>query len=142
MGVFGPLHILDPLICFVLAAVCFAIYRNLLIKSRRVFASGEQAEGWVSGFLETYTDRTLKFPVIRFMTKDNHWITATYDVTTAWSFKKGQKLAVVYNKENPEEFEVKEGSLAWVKYLFLVVGGALVVFGTMLILQSFSIISL
>jgi len=55
-------------------------------------------------------DSNTNYPVIRFVTTEKEWIIEEYSISTLPGFlKKGQKITVVYNPDNPREFIEKSG---------------------------------
>lgn len=73
-----------------------------------------------------------KYPVIRFLTADQEWITAKSSHVVHSLYKEGEAVTVIYNKEDPTEFMI-ESKLNDVIFLLLqVVGGALIITGLVL----------
>ncbi len=76
---------------------------------KNIAKNGEQVEGIVFDIVEDNNPQSqAKYPIIRFVTSNKEWITEQYNISTLPGlFKKGQKLSIVYNPDNPKEFFVK-----------------------------------
>lgn len=85
-------------------------------KTRKLKETGLTAEGIVfqlenNGDRDTVTEGDYhgsfshtKYPVIRFLTADQVWITGKPVSIVHSLYKAGQEVKVIYNKENPSEF--------------------------------------
>jgi hypothetical protein len=91
-------------------------------KQNRISDHGVKAEGVVFDLegdsdvrysnSDLSTDRPLFYPVIRFVTSSGEWITEKYSISSNF-YKKGQKVEVTYDPENPKEFILKDFGLAY-----------------------------
>jgi hypothetical protein len=77
--------------------------------AKKLTKNGRETEGVVFDIIESNNlDNQIKYPIIRFVTTEQTWITEQYNISTLLgSFKKGQKVVVIYNPDNPREFIVK-----------------------------------
>lgn len=96
-----------------------------LNKRKRLITNGIAVEGIVFAFENSsgFDDRT-RNPIIRFVTKEGLWITEPADVAPiTFLLKAGQKVKVVYNPDNPKEFNYKTTfDFSKLTYLILVAG--------------------
>ena len=46
------------------------------------------------------------FPVVRFLTEKQEWITQELDIGQYPALEEGKKIRLIYNQENPEEVEI------------------------------------
>ena len=76
-------------------------------KKKKLLKDGVQVEGEVFDVLGDSSKDSSGRPVIRFVTKEQVLITEQYKISIPFS-KKGQKVILVYNADNPKEFIVKE----------------------------------
>jgi hypothetical protein len=54
------------------------------------------------------SDSNLQYPIIRFQTRKNKWITKAVDSGISTStYKQGDKINVIYNPDKPEEFMIE-----------------------------------
>ncbi|RPE08303.1 DUF3592 domain-containing protein [Chitinophaga lutea] len=90
-----------------IAVVC-AIY--LRRKKRRLLTMGLQAEGEVVAFKYRFSNKMFtQSPVIRFVTNKNKIIETAYSVSIIFtSYKKGEKVTVLYDADKPEDFLIQE----------------------------------
>lgn len=82
---------------------------KLQSKVKRIAKNGIQTEGVVFDTVQSSNIESMaKYPIIRFVTLEKEWITETYNISTVPGLlKKGQKITVIYNPDNPKEFFVK-----------------------------------
>lgn len=108
-------------------------------KAKRLFIDGIHAEGVVFD-LEISGSTIVKsqYPIIRFLTKNNEWITEPYNVGILPSiYKKGQKVDVIYNAASPKEFILKsDNKNKIVSILILLTGIACFSLGTYKLIQE------
>ena len=92
--------------------------------TKNIAKNGEQVEGVVFDIVQdTNPQSQAKFPVIRFVTSQKEWITEQYNISTLPGFlKKGQKLIIIYNPDNPKEFFVKSRINSIVPVLLFIFG--------------------
>ena len=97
--------------------------------TKKIAINGIETEGIVFDLIQSDTlEGKAKFPLIRFVTSEQVWITEKYNISSiVGSFRKGQKVTVVYNASNPKEFFVKSQTTSLVPTLAIVF--ALVVIG-------------
>jgi hypothetical protein len=104
---------------------------TLLTKRNRIIQNGIEVEGVIFDFEISNFSNTnnMKYPIIRFVTKENSWITKTANYSQPF-LKRGQKITVVYIKDNPEEFIFKTSfDVSKLAYLFLVLGIIILLIG-------------
>jgi len=79
------------------------------LSTKKIAKNGTQTEGVVFDIVASNNiNSQAKYPLIRFVTAKKEWITEQYNISTLPGlFKKGQKVIVVYNPDNPKEFFVK-----------------------------------
>jgi hypothetical protein len=121
--------IIDILVPFVVGALFVIISSKLKEKKMRIIENAEKVEGVVFDY-ESQTTEGYSFanPIIRFVTKDGLWITKAADIGVPKFFlKKGSKVSVLYNRNNPQEFVFKTYFDFTVVYtLLMIVGFALI----------------
>jgi Protein of unknown function (DUF3592) len=72
----------------------------------------------------------IRYPVIRFLTQTQEWITETANVGIFPGFyKKGQKVTVIYDQKNPKQFIIDSKTNRAITYLILIVGVLLTLSG-------------
>src|SRR5258705_9627296 len=115
-----------PVIIFIFLGIAFMLIGSVLIdKRKRIIQNGIEVEGVVFDYETEYSadNNFLKYPVIRFVTKEGLWITKKSDYGFSFSMRKDKKVTVVYNPDNPEEFIYKASfDVSKLSYLFLVIG--------------------
>jgi hypothetical protein len=114
-----------------IATLYFAIRLRLRISKLR--KSGLQTEGIIFDVVNGAIPQILpKYPIIRFVTLTQEWITEKYRIG-AWSvfpLKKGKKIIVFYNPENPRKFIVKSKFNTPMFVLLLLCGVLILAIGT------------
>jgi hypothetical protein len=110
-------------------------------KVNRLINNGVEVEGIVFDITlsSSIGDVDGEYPVIRFLTTDDLWITETYDIgTLRANFKRGQKVTVVYNPEDPKDFILKsDKGRSYVPVVILVSGVLVLIWGVYRVLQLF-----
>jgi hypothetical protein len=104
---------------------------------KKLSKNGQQTEGIIFDFIESDNlDNQIKYPIIRFVTTKKIWITEQYNISPfAGFFKKGKKVIVVYNPDNPKEFIVKSKMNGVVSVLSAILGLIILAIGTYKILH-------
>lgn len=107
---------IDILIYILIAAIAVVIVVSLILKRKKLLAAGIQAEGVVFQLnyvndisVDTSSGSTgMYYPVIRFLTKENEWITQQYDIGRYPSvYKEGDKVVIFYDPTDPTNFIIK-----------------------------------
>lgn len=78
---------------------------------------------------DQFSDFNASYPVIRFLTADQVWITGKPSSPVHNLYKEGQTVKVVYNKENPAEFIIASKFNALIALALQVTGGILILAG-------------
>ncbi|MBN8721261.1 MAG: DUF3592 domain-containing protein [Sediminibacterium magnilacihabitans] len=127
-----------------LILLAFAIFLVLaaivtLTKYKKISNSGVEVEGIVFDLESSSTTNspTLTFPVIRFLTKKNEWITQKASVSIIpGSYKKGQKITVVYQIDKPTVFFIKSNWTNAVLALMIIIGLTITILGIYILISS------
>jgi|SRR5579871_3707995 len=108
-------------------------------RSKEIFENGIEVEGIVFEFVQDQSffndiNNNSSYPVIRFLTKEKKWITARpIEELSSIFFKTGEKVTVIYNRDNPEEFILKTKlTPKGVSYILLIVGFCILGYGLFL----------
>jgi len=113
-------------------------------KYRNLSKNGEKTEGTLVDYeISSVKNTNLKFPVVRFITKNEQQIIKktenSFYSTTA---KKGSRVIVFYNPSNPEEFMI-QGKNFKLMYGIVMAGGILFsLSGVILILNYTGVLKL
>ncbi len=78
--------------------------------------------------------RSNRYPIIRFLTVENKWMTEEYK-NSIGLFKKGKKVTVVYNPEDPKDFIVNNQALKYIPTVFLIFGVMAICYGLLNLLK-------
>jgi hypothetical protein len=97
------------LIAFFLGTCFIAISSKVQSKYKLLSEIGEKSEGIVFDSEKSKnSDSNLQYPIIRFQTRKNEWITKAVDSGISTStYKQGDKINVIYNPDKPEEFMIE-----------------------------------
>ena len=102
----------------------------------RLLKSGKVAEGVVFDFADSeMTNSQVRYPVIRFVTSDQKWITEKSSTSGFPALQKGQKVSVLYNPDNPKEFIIRTKMTRFTPYLIFILATMLLVAGIFQILH-------
>lgn len=122
------------LIIISLAVIVIAIIA--LSKYKKISTNGIEADAIIFDIESSPTngDTTITFPIVRFVTEKNEWITQKASVSIIpYSYKKGQSVVVVYSKENPSDFFIKSNWTNGVLIAMIIIGLALMTYGVYII---------
>lgn len=102
---------IQALVLIALAITVIVIAIITLNKYKKISATGVEAEGIVfevESSSSSVNTTTLTYPIVRFLTSKNEWITQKASVSIVpGTYKKGQKITVVYLEDKPTEFFIK-----------------------------------
>jgi cell shape-determining protein MreD len=122
----------------ILSFVVILIAIITLTKYKKISATGIEAEGVIFDMesSSTSSDATVTYPIIRFLTEKNEWITQKASVSIIpGSYKKGQTITVVYLKDNPTAFFIKSNWTNGVLAIMIIGGLALFTYGIYLLIN-------
>ncbi len=118
------------LIIISLAVIVIAIIA--LSKYKKISTNGIEADAIIFDIESSPTngDTTVTFPIVRFVTEKNEWITQKASVSIIpYSYKKGQSVVVVYSKDKPSDFFIKSNWTNGVLIAMIIIGLALITYG-------------
>jgi hypothetical protein len=100
---------IELLIPIFIGVVLIWLSIKIQAKYKQLLNSGERSEGIVFDLERSKnSDSIAQYPIIRFLTKKEVWITKRVDLGISFStYKQGDKVNVIYNPEKPEEFMVE-----------------------------------
>jgi hypothetical protein len=90
--------------------VCFVVISSKIqSKYKLLLDIGEKSEGIVFDLEKSKNSEfNSQYPIIRFLTKKNEWITKAANLGISVStYKQGDKVNVIYNPDKPEEFMIE-----------------------------------
>lgn len=122
------------LIIISLAVIVIAIIA--LSKYKKISTNGIEADAIIFDIESSPTngDTTVTFPIVRFVTEKNEWITQKASVSIIpYSYKKGQSVVVVYSKDKPSDFFIKSNWTNGVLIAMIIIGLALITYGVYII---------
>lgn len=85
------------------SGICLLIGAYLLRKGKHFLKNGKRAEAVV---VSNYYDGDVYYPVIRFLSDRQEWITHRVDVGYFPKKREGKKLQVIYDPEDPTDLQV------------------------------------
>lgn len=132
------MEFIQPLILLVIGIGLIAISLRLFHKHQKLKKIGLRTEGIVFDLLDSVSsDNRHQYPVIRFVTSKNEWITQNYEIGFSLKgFRKGQKVNVIYNPSRPEDFTVNSGVNSVILYTLIVIGIVLTGVAAFEVIQS------
>ena len=103
-----------------------AFYFYLIQKRMRLLSTGLPVEGTIYDLTARSSDESttsINYPVIRFLTLKQEWVTQIYKVSyPSFILKRGQKVTVYYNPEKPTDFVLNLKIDIWLLRLLLLMG--------------------
>jgi hypothetical protein len=106
---------------------------HLWQKGISLIRNGIKAEGIVfkNNFKGSINNKTgLYFPVVRFLTEKQEWITKELDIGQVPALEEGKKIRLIYNQENPEEVEINSTfRLEILPRIFVAIGVLMLILG-------------
>ena len=103
---------------------------------KRIAAEGVDVEGIIFD-KEQSIDASGFYPVVRFLTEYDEWITEPSKINVlAWSYKVGSKVCVVYQKNNPKNFFIKDRSTYVVPWVMIGISISMLIGGLILLLTT------
>jgi hypothetical protein len=123
------------LIYFLIGLILIIVSISIYIRIKKIRKSGIETEGIIFSS-EMASDPNLRFgfPVVRFLTKENEWITETYNISLSF-YKKGQKITIIYLPDKPTEFIIKTKFNYLIIYLLGIAGVFVLLFGVLQLLK-------
>ena len=109
-----------------------------LNKYKKITATGVEADGIIFDIetSPTLNSTTVTYPIVRFLTEKNEWITQKASVSLIPGlYKKGQRVKVVYLNDKPTDFFIKSKFTTTVIFLMIALGLALFVYGIFLLVK-------
>jgi len=85
------------------SGVCLLVGTYLLRKGNHFLKNGKRAEAVI---ISNYYDGDVYYPVIRFLTDKQEWITYQFDTGYLPKRREGKKLQVIYDPEDPTDVEI------------------------------------
>lgn len=123
---------IEYIIILAIGIIIIILALSLSRKKTSIKKTGIVTEGIVYDLLhDQSTSSNTIYPIIRFLTTQQEWITETANIGMFPGFyKKGQKITVVYDPKNPKQFIINSKINSLFPYVILVLGCLLVLFGT------------
>lgn len=97
------------LIVITIALLIIAI--KLLLNLKLISKRGVITQGTIFDIEQNFgiNNSNISYPIIRFVDDNNKWITKTNKLSTfPGAYKKGQEVTVIYEKNNSENFFIKD----------------------------------
>jgi hypothetical protein len=110
-------------------------------KYKQLLNSGERSEGIVFDLEKSKnSDSNAQYPIIRFLTKKEVWITKRVDLGISFStYEQGDKVSVIYNPKKPEEFMLESKWQMIASQVLLALGIISLVIGIILFVRNYYI---
>ena len=118
------------LICVSTGLVIVGIISYLNVS--KILKKGIKAEGVIfsSRVSDSFNNINLSYPVVRFLTATDEWITETSTISLIPGFyKEGNKVTVMYDPENPKKFVLQSTSNKLMGVVLAIIGFILFIIG-------------
>jgi hypothetical protein len=97
---------MESILIVAMGIVLLYVALKFRLITQKIARNGIETEGVVCDIIPG--NKVDSCPLIQFVTLEKEWITEEYSISTISGFlKKGQKVTVVYNPDNPRNFFVK-----------------------------------
>ena len=105
---------------------------NASRKQNKIKKTGLITEGIVFELSnDSSSSFNVRYPVIRFLTLNEQWITEAANIGISPGFyKKGQKVTVIYDPNDPKQFIIDSKIGSRIIYAIIIFGSLLILFGT------------
>jgi hypothetical protein len=122
------------LIILIVSGTLFVMGLYLFQKAKQLINHGKIAKGIIfkNNFESSSSGGGLYYPVVKFKTENNEWI--TQELSTGYRPKKreGKEIEVIYDPENPETVEINSFfQLKILPIIFLIIGLSGLVIGVL-----------
>lgn len=104
---------IEGIVLIIIAIALLYVSIFTLQRYDRIVKNGQETEGVIfdissSDNLDT---ATISYPVVRFLTETQQWVTEKSPVSIIpGSYKKGQKITIIYCIEKPSDFFIKSNN--------------------------------
>lgn len=126
-----------PFVCIAIGVAFLIAAVSLDKKYKALLKTGKEVEGVV--FDMDSSDNTgidgsdsLAYPIIRFVTHKQEWITKKADFSYS-GLKPGDKLNIIYDPENPTNFTIKSTVVSLLPILLMIIGALAIIAGITLL---------
>jgi len=111
-------------VCVFLISFAFLIVSLVKRKERKKYkTTGIKTIGIISEVILEASDQKLYFPIVNYETLEKIEVMKKCDIGTNPSlYKKGQKVTIIYQQENHEEFIIDDKNHETIEALFLIIG--------------------
>jgi hypothetical protein len=109
-----------------------------LIQIKKISKTGIKSKGIIFDLEQNGTTSTVNttFPIVRFLTNHNEWITiASKTGLVPGVYKKGAEVDIIYNKENTKECIIDDKYTYFVPIIMLITSMTLLTYGIILIIK-------
>jgi len=98
-----------------------------LEKRSRLLKKGKKAKGIVysNTFKVDHRGDGLYYPVIRFLTDKNEWITQELNIGSNRPMNESEEIEVLYDPEIPTDIAINSGAISYVPYGLIAIGSCL-----------------
>ena len=119
---------IDDFVILAIGVTILLIAVNFFYKHKKIKKNGIITEGVVFELLNSsISSINLRYPIIRFTTLDQEWITETANNGALPGFyKKGQRVKIIYLQENPKQFIINSKANDILIYGMMVIGFLLI----------------
>jgi hypothetical protein len=122
-------------IAILISIVLIIISIKVLLNIKHLLRNGITVSGVIFDFSHGNNQDSFSiFPVVRFLTEENQWVTKSTRLNlTPNLYKKGQEVTVIYQKNDPEHFLIRD------KFLYII---PIFMFAVALLILFFTFIKL
>jgi len=123
----------------ILFSISIIIIACLLLSNvKRITAEGVTTEGIIFDKDQSIDDSGV-YPIVRFLTEDNEWITEKSNIVVLpWTYKAGNRESIIYQKSNPKNFFIKDKLIYVVPWIMIGISVCLLIQG---LISLFTVLS-
>ncbi len=116
--------IISMIIAVIIIIISVTIKNNL----KNISKNGVEVEGIVFDSELSTLGTASTYPVVRFLTKENNWVTEKSSIATMPGFyKKGEKVQIIYRDQEPNKFYINDGRTTSVPIILIVIGSVIII---------------
>jgi hypothetical protein len=121
---------ITALVLGVIGAIFTLIGAIMFDRRKKLMKTGIQVEGIVFSIeheIRSNDSMGLNYPVIRYLTLQNEWITKKHDIGISGtsSYKEGDSVTVIYDPNDNCSFTLNDTSSKIMPFIFLLIGAAM-----------------
>ncbi|MBS1744991.1 MAG: hypothetical protein JST21_02350 [Bacteroidetes bacterium] len=125
------------IVLIIISLIIVIIAIKLLINIRKISKEGIEVKGVVFDVAKVGgTENNISYPIIRFLTIENNWITKSSKIgTIPGIYKQGKEVTIVYQSNNPNNFYIKDKFTYFIPVIMVTIALLLLLYGVFVLIR-------